>query len=182
MMDVQQNGDAHLLVDADKVLHYLFGCDWVESGHRLICQNDSGILSQSTGQRYTLLLAAGELVGPHVGLVQNAHLIQGFQRLDLVLFPEYTQQHPPEGHIRYAGRQHVFDYGGAGHQIEGLEHHADAPAEPAQTLARQGADIGTVYRQCARGDLMHSVHRPQQRGLACARTTDDGHKLAVLNG
>ena len=182
MVDVQQDGDAHFLVDADEVLHHLLGGDGVKGSHRLVRQDDPGVLGQCAGQGYALLLAAGELVGPHIGLVQNAYLVQGLQRLDLVCLPEGAQQHPPEGHIRHAGGQNVLDDGGAGHQIEGLEHHADAPAEPAQTLAGQGADVGAVHRQRAGGDLVHPVHRPQQRGLARAGAADDGHEFPVLNG
>ena len=182
MVDVQQDGDAHLLIDADEVLHHLLGGNGVKGSHRLVCQNDPGVLGQCAGQRHPLLLTAGELVGADVGFVQNTHLIQRFQRLDLIRLSEGAQQHPPEGHIRHAGGQHVLDDGGAGHQIEGLEHHTDAPAEPAQALARQGADIGAVHRQRAGGDLVHPVHGAQQRGLARAGTADDGHKLAVLNG
>ena len=182
MVNVQQNRDAHLPVDAHEVLHHLLGGDGIQRGHRLISQNDPRILRQSAGQRHALLLTAGQLIGPHVGLVQDTHLVQRLQRLDLVLPPEGPQQHPPEGHIRHAGGQHVLDNGGARHQIEGLEHHADAPAEPAQALARQGADIRAIHRQCAGGDLVHAVHGAQQRGLTGAGAADDGHELAVLNG
>ena len=135
MMDVQQDGDAHLLIDAHKVLHHLLGGDRIKGGHRLVSQNDTGILRQRASQRHTLLLTAGQLVGAHIGLIQDPHLVQRLQRLDFVLLPEGAQQHPPERHVRHAGGQHVLDDGGSCHQIEGLEHHADAPAEAAQALA-----------------------------------------------
>jgi len=182
MVDVQQNGDAQLLIDVNEVLHHLLGGHGVEGGARLVRQNDAGVLGQRPRQRHALLLTAGELVGAHIRLVQNAHLVQRFQCLELVLFAERAQQHTPEGHIRHAGGEHILDHGGAGDQIERLEHHADAPAELPQAFAGQGAHVRAVHRQRAGGDPVHAVHRPQQRGLARAGAADDGDELAVPNG
>ena len=61
-----------------------------------------GSLGERARQRHALLLAAGELVGAHIRLIENADLVERFERLDLVLFAERTQQHAPEGHIRHA--------------------------------------------------------------------------------
>lgn len=79
MVDVQQNGDIVLLVDANKVLHDLLGGDGIEGGYRLVGQNDLGVLIQGARQSDTLLLAAGQLVAAGVGFVQNAHFVQAFQ-------------------------------------------------------------------------------------------------------
>ena len=135
MVDVQKDRDAHLPVDPHEVLHHLPGGDGVQGRHRLIRQDDAGVLGQGPGQGHPLLLPAGELVRPHIGLVQDAHLFQALQGLQLVRLAEGPQQHPPEGHVRHAGGEHIADDGGPGHEIEGLEHHADAPAEAAQALA-----------------------------------------------
>ena len=44
MVDIQQNGDAQLLIDVNEVLHHLLGGHGVEGGHReLIRQNDAGL-------------------------------------------------------------------------------------------------------------------------------------------
>lgn len=72
------------------------GSDRVQRGHRFICQNDLGVLCQGTGQGNTLLLSARELIRPDKGLIQNTHLIQGFQGLQLVLLGVSSQQSPPE--------------------------------------------------------------------------------------
>ena len=182
MVDVQQDGNAHLLIDVNEVLHHLLGGHRVEGGDRLVRQNDVGALGQRPRQRHALLLAAGELVGAHIRLIENAHLVQRLERLELVLFAERAQQHAPEGHIRHAGGEHILDHSRARDQIERLEHHADAPAELPQRLAGQGAHIRAVHRQRAGGDPVHTVHRPQQRGLAGAGAADDGDKFAVPNG
>ena len=59
MMDVQQDGDVHILVDPDKILHDLFGGHRVQGGHGFVRQNDLRVLGQGTGQGHPLLLAAG---------------------------------------------------------------------------------------------------------------------------
>ena len=182
MVNVQKDRDAHVLVDMHEVLHDLFGRDRVERRDRLVGKDDLRVLRERARERHALLLAAGELVGAHIRLIENAHLVQRFQRLELVLFAERAQQHTPEGHIRHAGGEHILDHSRARDQIERLEHHADAPAELPQRLAGKGAHIRAVHRQRAGGDPVHAVHRPQQRGLARAGAADDGDELAVLNG
>ena len=107
----------------------------IERGDRLVRQNDVRILRQRARQRDALLLAAGELVGAHIGLVQNADLVQGLERLDFVLFAERTQKHAPERHVRHAGGEHVFDHARARDEIKRLEHHADPAPELPQGLA-----------------------------------------------
>ena len=97
MVDIDEHGDMHLPVDAPEVVHHLLGGHWVQGGHRLVCQNDLGILSQSPGQGHPLLLSAGELVRPDKGLVQNPHLVQRLQGLHLLLFREDAEGSPPPG-------------------------------------------------------------------------------------
>ncbi len=80
MVDVDENRDPHVPVDALEIIHHLLGGDRVQRGHRLVRQDDLGILRQCAGQGDTLLLAAGELIRPDKGLVQNADLVQRFQR------------------------------------------------------------------------------------------------------
>ena len=144
MVDIEQNGDAHFLIDADKILHDLTGGDRIQRGDRFIGQDDLRVLGEGAGQCHTLLLAAGELVGADVGLIQDADLIEGLQGLHFILPAENTQQYPPEWHIRYAGGENIFDDGGAGDQIERLEHHADAPAETAQAFAGKEHDMNRI--------------------------------------
>ena len=44
-----------------------------------VCQKDLGIVDQGAGDRHTLHLAAGHLVGLFVGLLLKADLIQGVE-------------------------------------------------------------------------------------------------------
>ena len=139
-------------------------------------------MGEGAGQCHTLLLAAGELVGTNIGLIQDADLIEGLQGLHFILPAENTQQYPPEWHIRYAGGENIFDDGGAGDQIERLEHHADAPAEAAQAFAGKGADIDAIYHKGAGGDAVHPVDGAQQGGFTGTGTADDGDKFTILDG
>lgn len=50
-----------------------------------------------------------------------------------------------------------------------------------QSLAPQAADVGIIDGQRSFADVVHPVHGAQQRGLTCARTSNDGDKLTVLD-
>jgi len=179
MVNVQKDRDAHVLVDMHEVLHDLFGRDRVERRDRLVGKDDLRVLRERARERHALLLAAGELVGAHIRLIENADLVERFERLDLVRFPERAEQHAPERHIRHARGQNVLDNARARHEIERLEHHADAAAETPQALAGERAHIRAVHRQRAGGDPVHPVHRAQQRGLARTGAADDRSEFAV---
>ena len=179
MVDVQQDGDVHILVDPDEILHHLLGGHRVQCGHRLIRQDDLGVLGQGSGQGHPLLLAAGQLIRPDIGLIQNAHLIQALQGQDLILLAKRPQQHPPKGHIRHPGHEHVFDHRGPGHQVEGLEDHADIPAETPQGLSLQIGNVMVVHGKGAAGDVVHPVDGAQQGGFPRAGKADDGHKFPL---
>ena len=181
MVDVQQNGDIVLLVDADKVLHDLLGGDGVEGGHRLVGQNDLGVLIQGARQRDTLLLAAGQLVAAGVGFVQNAHFVQAFQGAHLLILGKNAEQDTEEVHIRHIGSQNVLNGGAAGDQIEALEDHAHLPAVAAQRLTLQGIHIDAVHRQFALGDIVHPVDAAQNGGFTRAGQTDNGNKFPLLD-
>ena len=129
MVNVDQHRNIHFFVDALEVAHDLMGGHGVQRGHGLVGQNDGGVLVQGAGQRHALLLAAGKLVAAGIGLVQNAHLIQRLQGLQLLLSGKNAEQNPEEVHIGHHGGKHVFDGGGAGNQVEGLKDHADFAAE-----------------------------------------------------
>ena len=146
-----------------KVFHDLFGRHGVKRGDGLIGQNDVRVLRQGARQRDALLLTAGELVGAHIGLVQNADLVQRFESPDLIFFPECAQKHPPERHIRHAGGEHVFNDARARDEIKRLKHHADPAAELAKGFAGKPGHVGTVYGKAPGGDLVHPVHSAQER-------------------
>ena len=146
-----------------KVFHDLFGRHGIERGDGLVCQNDVRILRQGARQRDALLLTAGELVGAHIGLVQNADLVKGLERPDFILFAERTQKHAPERHVRHAGGEHVFNDARARDEIKRLEHHADSAPEFAKGFAGKPGHVGTVYGKAPGGDLVHPVHSAQER-------------------
>ena len=182
MVNVDQHRNIHFFVDALEVAHDLMGGHRVKRGDRLVGQNDGGVLVQGAGQRHALLLAAGKLVAAGIGLVQNAHLIQRLQGLQLLLSGKNAEQNPEEVHIGHHGGKHVFDGGGAGNQVEGLKDHADFAAEAAHGLAPQGHYVHAVHRQRALGNVDHAVDGTDQRGFTGAGEADDGDKLALING
>ena len=168
MVDVNEYRNVHIPVDSLKIVHHLFGGHRVQRGHRLIRQDNLRILGQGASQGYPLLLAAGKLIRPDKGFVQNSHLIQGFQRLHLFLLREDAKSCPPPGQIRDKGGEHILDNSGAGNQVEGLENHADTATKFPQVFSMQGHHIGAVHRQLALGNVVHPIDGTNQGGLARA--------------
>ena len=62
-LDVDENGDPHVPVDALEIIHHLFGGDGVQRSHRLVGQDDLRLRDEGPGHGGPLLLAAGDLVG-----------------------------------------------------------------------------------------------------------------------
>ena len=181
MVDVQQNGDVVLLVDADKVLHDLLCRDGVKRGDRLVGKNDLRVLVQRPRQSHALLLTAGELVAAGIRLIQNAYLVQTLERAHLLLLGEDAEQNPEKRHVGDIRCQDVFERCAARDQIEALENHADLAAIAAKLLAAQGIDRDAVDGQFALGNVVHPVDAAQNGRLARAGQTDDGDKLALLD-
>src|SRR5213078_3030415 len=96
---------------------YAFDLDVVEVGCRLVGEDQHGIERQCTGNGHTLLLAAAQLVRAVRQTVGKSDLVQ--QRdgaLASVVRRDAGGTH---------GNDDVLEGGQAGHQVEGLEHHAD---------------------------------------------------------
>ena len=181
MVDVQQNGDVVVLVDAHEVLHDLTGGDGVEGGDRLVGQDDFRVLVQGTGQSHALLLAAGELVAAGIGLGEDADLVQTFEGAHFLLLREDAEKDLEKAHVRHVRREHVLDGGGAADQVKALEDHAHLAAVFSELRALEGVDVHTVNGEGALGHVMHAVDAAENRGLACAGQADDGHKLPLLD-
>jgi hypothetical protein len=79
VVHVGDNGDAHF-VDPSEIVHDRKGGDRVEGSDRLIGENQFGFLGEGAGQSDPLLLAAGELIRPDIGFIENAEFIEGLER------------------------------------------------------------------------------------------------------
>jgi len=181
VVDIQQDGHVHILVDALKVAHDDIRHDRVQGGDRFIREDDGRVLVQGPGQGDTLLLAARQLIAAGVGLVQDADFIQSLEGFHFLFFGVDAEQHLVPGHVRNGAGQDVADDRGACDQVEGLEDHADFAAELPQALPLEGHDIDAVHQQLAGGDIDHAVDGADHGGLAGAGQTDDGDELALFD-
>ena len=76
-MDVAQHSQVEIPVDAQQLVHDDLGVARVERRHRLIGEDDLGLLHQGAADSHPLLLTAGELVGALGGEVGDVEHVQG---------------------------------------------------------------------------------------------------------
>ena len=75
-MQVAQDGDAEVPVDALQRVHHHAGVARIERGDRLVGQDDVGLLHQRAGDRHALLLATRQGVGALGGQAGDVELLQ----------------------------------------------------------------------------------------------------------
>ena len=180
-MDVEQDRDIHIFVNAGKVAHDDVGHDRIQRCDRLVGQDDRRILGQGAGQGYTLHLAAGQFVAAGICLVEDLDLVEVFECLHLLFLGIDAEEHLVPRHVRDIGSKNVVNDGGTGDQVERLEDHADVAAEAAQILPLEGHDVGPVNDQLAVRNINHTVDGTDQRRFAGTGEADDGNELALIN-
>ena len=178
VMDVEQDRDVHILVNAGKVTHDDVGHDRIQRRDRLIGQDDRRILGQGAGQGYTLHLAAGQFVAAGICLVKDLDLVEVFECLHLLFLGIDAEEHLVPRHVRDIGSKNVVNDGGTGDQVERLEDHADVAA---QILSLEGHDVGAVNNELAVSDVDHAVDGADQRRFACTGEADDGDEFALID-
>ena len=75
-MNIYDHGFSHALIDILQILHNLLGCYRIKGSHRLICQNDIGLLHQGPGNGNPLLLSSGKLVTAGMEFIQQSYSFQ----------------------------------------------------------------------------------------------------------
>ena len=159
-------GDAQAaleLFDDGAHLHPQLG---VQVGKRLVHQKHAGLNDEGAGQGYTLLLAAGELVGLPVRQVGDLHQLQslGHPGADLILGNLSGLQ--AVGHI-FADRQ-------VGKNGVVLEHHADIPLMGGNVVDALFSEIEiAAFNGVKTGD------HTQKCGLAAAGGAQKRKKLSL---
>ena len=69
MMNIDQYGNIHFLIDFLKIAHYLLCRYRIKRRHRLIRKNNLRILCERARKRHALLLSAGELIRTDICLI-----------------------------------------------------------------------------------------------------------------
>ena len=176
-----QHGAAVLAVDLCQDFHDAARRLRVERRDRLVREHDLRALHQRAGDRAALLLPARQGGGALRGLVRDAHAYERFQA-DADLLPrEPARKAAPERHPMQQPGQHIDDQGQTAHQVELLENETD-PGAYAADIRREAAPAlhGFAVHEhfaAARIGAHEARHMAQERGLAGARRSDQGHHL-----
>ena len=123
---------------------------------------------------HTLLLTAGELAGEVLGAMRHLHALE---RGNHPLLP-FGGPHAAVGEwqLDVLVDREIAD------QIEALEDEADLAVPHVRPLShRQVLDASSVEQVLAAGRRIEQADDRQQRGLAAARRSGDGHILAARN-
>ena len=178
-VEVDDGGDAELAVDALQVAHDDVAGGRVEAGHRLVGEQDGGLLGQGPGDAHALLLPAREVGGAHVGLLHDVDALEGLHGDLDVLRPVPAQQRAQRAGAMQATHEHVVDDAGALHEVEGLEDHADVRAQLAQLPCAASRTLTPSTMTSPRGQRHKAVDGADERRLAGAGEADDDEHLAV---
>ena len=141
----------------------------VDVGRWFVGQQQRRLVGQGAGHGHTLLFADGELSGTVVQAVGESDAFEQLQST-VAVGPA-----PREAH----SQQHVFECGEGGKQVECLVDEPDPFGPKAITdLFGHSRDLGVVDHHASgirSGDAGDDI---QQRGLAPATGSDQGHLLA----
>ena len=182
---VQRHHHGHLAaaVDLRQRVHHAARGFGIERGDRLVGQDDAGVLHQRARDGGALLLAAGQGRGALECIVVYTNLGKRVQAGADFVAPEPARQAAPQRHARQHAGQYVGDHRQAAHQIELLEHKADAgarashlPAELAATLDQLAIDGDAARGRVARDETGQMA---QQRRLAGTGRAQQGDHFAV---
>lgn len=118
---------------------------------------------------------------PHVRLLDDADALERFEGLLLVGGPEEPEEREQEGRGVQATHEHVLQHGDAPDQVERLEDHADARAEPSQLRGLRPVDVHVVDEQLAAGHGHEPVDGAHEGRLAGAGEANDDDELSWLD-
>src|ERR1700716_436261 len=160
-------------IDLQQQLNDLPRGGGVQVSGGLVGEKDPRVMNERTGDRDTLLFAAGELVRVLALLPFQPHDAEHF--LDLRL--EVAQ-----GALGHAQREgHVLKYGQVGQQLEILEDHADLPPQVREMAPLEAAQILPLDLDDASGRLLLADQEADQRRLAGAARTNEKDEVLLGN-
>ena len=162
-------------VEAGEQAQQLVGGLGIQRAGGLVGQQDTGPGNHGAGHSGALLLAAGHLIGVLFQQLLNAQLTgQRHQRpVHLRVFLPGQHQRQIDVVLQREGVQ----------QVEILKHKAQMiPAEGGHVGLLHLADVPALQQHLTGGGLIQRRQNVQQRGLAGAGFTHDGHIFALLHG
>ncbi len=164
----EQEGNAHLRLNALELDLHLLAQLEIERAQRLIEQQQLGTIHQRPRQRHALLLPAGKLAGPTCFMPGERHEFEhlAYTALDLTL-----------GHTLAAQAEcHVVGHAQMRKQRVRLEHRVDVAP-----VRRQLRDVRAAQQDASQTGKLEAAHHIERGGLAAARGTEQAEKLARGN-
>src|SRR5439155_1764735 len=126
------DGDAVLLVYLLEVLHHGVARRRVQACDRLVGEHELGLLHERPGDADTLLLPARERIRAAERLLADPDAAKIVERERDVLATWARCDRAPRAPVAEPSGDHVRENGAALHEIELLEDHPDAAADPAE--------------------------------------------------
>ncbi|MCY1536874.1 hypothetical protein D9M68_723460 [compost metagenome] len=180
---VQGHHHRHLAaaIDLGQRIHHAARRFGVQRGDGFVGQDDAGVLHQSAGDGRALLLSAGQRRRALKCVVVYTNLGKRIQALAHLGAQEPARQAAPQRHARKQAGQDVGDDGQAAHQVELLEHEADAGARAAHVAAQAAVALDQLAVDGHAAHIAGNEARQmaQQGGLARTGSAQQGDHLAV---
>ena len=170
-------GDEHdglsALLEAAEGLHHELSRRGVEVARGLVGEDDCRVVDEGARDGDALHLASGELIGAvEEVLLGKSHRAQGLPGQKLALARRDVGVDERE--------HHVSEHRGARHEVERLEHEAQARrAHVGQVVVRELGDLHALEAIRAGGRAVEAAERVHERRLAGARRPHDGKKLSA---
>ena len=165
------DGDAELFAYApDKLQNGICGCG-IESACRLVAEEHLGVCRKRAGDRYSLLLSAGELSRICLCLVAQPHGFEKLHRLFLRLGFAFALKLQREADVLQAGALHQ--------KIEALKDHGDVPPYGAKLFVGKLAEIDSVDLHTALRWALQHVDTSHKRAFAGAAHSDYTEDIPV---
>ena len=140
----------------------------IQVGHRLIQQEDIGVLDQRPAHRDTLLLSAGQLRGHALQILRDLDDLRDM--LDLFDDLRFFHVHLPKGKRDVLKDRHVRI------QRVALEDHSDLPV-----LGHDVVDVSAVEIDAPLRRTVQSAEHHQCRGFPASGRTEQCNKIAFFD-
>ena len=165
----EDQGGAGLAIAREEEFKDLLAVDGIEVAGGLVGHDDGRFHDEGAGQGDALLFAAGELNRIMIDAVSQSDLIEQLAGGgDTVAFQ-----------IQLKGQQDVFKRGERGDELIGLEDKTKLlAADDGESLFFEVVNRGAVEEDFAFAGGVETGKQAEQRTLAAAARSDDGHELA----
>ena len=161
-------GGAELLIQLVDLGSHVSAELSIQVGERLVKQEDLRITDDSTAQRDTLSLTAGESLRLSVKILLDAEDTCSLAYAALDLFLRHFAELKTE--------RHVVVYGHMGIKSIVLENHRDISVLGSDVVTKLVADV-----ELALGDVLKTCYHTQGGGLTAAGRTYENDKLLILD-